>query len=45
MRRFPHLQTLPAVRWKLQNLEKLKKSNGARFAAQHDLLVEGYDSM
>lgn len=33
-----HLQELPAIRWKLLNLAKLKKSNPARFALQHEEL-------
>jgi hypothetical protein len=32
---FAHLQDLPAIRWKLMNLAKLKKNNPARFAQQH----------
>ena len=34
----PHLQELPAIRWKLQNLAKLKKSNSRKFAQQADEL-------
>lgn len=30
----PHLSQLPAVRWKLQNLARLKKSNPYKFAQQ-----------
>lgn len=30
----PHLSELPAIRWKLQNLGKLKKSNPRKFALQ-----------
>lgn len=30
----PHLSQLPAMRWKLQNLAKLKKSNPRKFAQQ-----------
>jgi len=37
--RFPHLQELPAIRWKLVNLAKLKKGNPARFALQHEELA------
>ena len=36
---FAHLQELPALKWKLLNLSKLKKTNPARFAAQHDELA------
>lgn len=31
---FPHLQDLPAVRWKLANLRKLKKTNAQKFNLQ-----------
>ena len=34
----PHLLRLPAIRWKLQNLARLKKSNPAKFAQQAELL-------
>jgi hypothetical protein len=34
----PHLHQLPAVRWKLHNLEKLQKANISKFAEQHDKL-------
>ena len=30
----PHLFELPAIRWKLQNLAKLKKSNSSKFTQQ-----------
>jgi hypothetical protein len=36
---FAHLRELPALKWKLLNLSKLKKTNPARFAAQHDELA------
>ncbi len=36
---FGHLKDLPAVRWKLMNLAKLRKSNPQRFAQQHDELA------
>lgn len=32
---FKHLQELPALKWKLLNLQKLRSSNPARFAEQH----------
>jgi len=35
-----HLHELPAIKWKLMNLAKLKKSSATRFAAQHQLLAE-----
>jgi hypothetical protein len=36
---FAHLQDLPAIRWKVANLAKLKKSNPQRFMQQHDELA------
>ncbi|HNV60549.1 MAG TPA: nucleotidyl transferase AbiEii/AbiGii toxin family protein [Rhodoferax sp.] len=42
---FAHLRELPAVKWKLMNLGKLKKSHAKRFAAQHDELVTRFDSL
>ena len=33
-----HLVELPAIRWKLQNLARLKKANPAKFAQQTDEL-------
>ena len=36
----PHLHELPALKWKLMNLAKLKKSSASRFAAQHLQLAE-----
>jgi predicted nucleotidyltransferase component of viral defense system len=36
---FAHIQNLPAIRWKLMNLDKLKKNNPTRFAQQHDELA------
>jgi hypothetical protein len=35
---FGRLSELPAVRWKLQNLQKLRSRNKRKFADQHDLL-------
>ena len=36
--RCPHLADLPAIRWKLQNLARLKKANPRKFAQQADEL-------
>ena len=36
---FAHLRELPAIRWKLMNLAKLKKNNPKRFVQQHDELA------
>lgn len=35
----PHLEQLPGVRWKLQNLERLRKTNARKFAEQSDALA------
>jgi hypothetical protein len=35
---FKQLPELPAVRWKLQNLEKLRAKDKRKFADQHDQL-------
>lgn len=34
----PHLEQLPGLRWKLQNLERLRKTNARKFAEQSDAL-------
>ena len=39
-----HLEKLPAVQWKLQNLERLKRSSAAKFQAQTDELRRCFDS-
>lgn len=36
---FAHVQYLPALQWKLRNLEKLRR-NATKFAFQHDVLAE-----
>jgi len=35
----PHLEQLPGLRWKLQNLEKLRKANAKKFGEQADTLA------
>ena len=35
----PHLEHLPGVRWKLQNLEHLRQTNPRKFAQQSDALM------
>lgn len=35
----PHVDKLPGVRWKLQNLERLRKANARKFAEQSEELV------
>jgi hypothetical protein len=42
---FAHLHLLPAIRWKLLNLEKLKQQNPKRFDAQHHELVRAFDAL
>lgn len=34
-----HLERLPAMRWKLQNLQRLRKANPRKFARQSDVLA------
>lgn len=33
---FPHFREMPAIRWKLQNLEKLRSTNPMKFKEQSD---------
>jgi predicted nucleotidyltransferase component of viral defense system len=40
-----HVSELPAVLWKLQNLDQLKRSNPGKFAAQRERLVERLDAV
>jgi len=40
---FTHLQELPALKWKLLNLARLKKSDATRFRAQADELARRMD--
>lgn len=35
----PHLEQLPGLRWKLQNLERLRKTNAQKFREQRELLA------
>ncbi len=35
----PHLEQLPGLRWKVQNLERLRKANVRKFAEQSDALI------
>jgi len=39
---FSHLQQLPGLRWKLQNLSQLQRSNPKKFAAQAEILVQKF---
>ncbi len=38
-----HLEHLPGVRWKLQNLQQLRKTNAWKFAEQAEALVERFE--
>lgn len=40
----PHLEQLPGLKCKLQNLERLRKSNAKKFAEQSDALAQHLDS-
>jgi hypothetical protein len=42
---YAHLKDMPAIRWKPQNLEKLKSKNSEKFAAQERLLRECFDAL
>ena len=42
---FAHLRDLPAVRWKLLNLGKLRKSNAKRFAQQQEELAARFSAL
>ncbi|WP_018314002.1 nucleotidyl transferase AbiEii/AbiGii toxin family protein [Cupriavidus sp. UYPR2.512] len=42
---FPHLKDMPAIRWKLHNLTKLRDDKDARFAEQEKLLRERFVSL
>jgi len=39
----PHLDRLPGVRWKLQNLDRLKKANARKFTEQSATLARLLD--
>jgi len=39
----PHLAEMPAIRWKLENLAKLKKGNSAKFQLQTDELRKRFE--
>jgi hypothetical protein len=42
---YAHLKDMPAIRWKLQNLEKLKNRSAEKFDTQERLLRECFDAM
>ena len=42
---FEHLRELPALKWKVLNLAKLKKSNAKRFEAQQHALAERFAAL
>ena len=35
----PHVERLPAIQWKLQNLERLRAANRAKYEEQHEMLA------
>lgn len=41
----PHLEHLPGIRWKLHNLEQLKKANARKFAQQAEALGTAFSNM
>jgi hypothetical protein len=42
---YEHLSELPAIKWKLLNLEKLRKNNRALFEKQEASLRDGFASL
>ena len=40
----PHLEQLPGLKWKLQNLERLRNSNARKFAEQSNALARHLES-
>lgn len=40
----PHLEQLPGLKWKLQNLERLRNSNAKKFAEQSNALARHLES-
>jgi len=42
---YQHLKDMLAIRWKLQNLEKLRNRNSGKFDAQEQLLKECFDAL
>jgi predicted nucleotidyltransferase component of viral defense system len=40
---FKHLQDMPAIKWKLQNLSNLKSKNPAKFRFQHEALNQRFE--
>jgi len=41
----PHLEELPAIRWRLQNLQQLQRDNPARWRALCDALEQGLQDL
>jgi predicted nucleotidyltransferase component of viral defense system len=41
---YDHLPELPAIRWKMENLSKLRSRDSSRFAQQAVLLQQGFDA-
>ncbi|WP_277189650.1 nucleotidyl transferase AbiEii/AbiGii toxin family protein [Caballeronia sp. BR00000012568055] len=42
---YDHLPELPAIRWKMENLSKLRSRDSSRFAQQAALLQQGFDAL
>jgi hypothetical protein len=42
---YDHLRDLPAIRWKMENLGKLRTRDATRFAHQSMLLAEGFAAL
>ena len=43
--RIAHLEYLPAIRWRLENLRQLARSNPARLRALSDALDDGFGTL
>jgi hypothetical protein len=41
----PHLEELPAIRWRLQNLQQLQRDNPPRWRALCDALDQGLQGL
>jgi len=41
----PHLSELPAIRWKLQNLERLRSANPLKFREQTNFLLDAFHKL
>jgi hypothetical protein len=40
----PHLKDMPAIRWKLANLQRLREANASKFSEQQSELLRRLDT-